>query len=181
MAKDNCLAFTTFFDGMSRQLYNEAQVEFQGNSFNTTRALWDTGATSTCISDAVVNALNLIPISYTKNHTAGGEVTSPLYLVDIVLRNNVKVTDLMVLGTDIGKQGIDLLIGMDIINMGDFAVSNFEGQTVFSFRFPSQAKTDYVTAIQSRMPTVKAKKPGRNDPCPCGSGKKYKNCCGRNQ
>ena len=24
-----------------------------------------------------------------------------------------------------------------------------------------------------------AKKPGRNDPCPCGSGKKYKNCCGR--
>ena len=24
------------------------------------------------------------------------------------------------------------------------------------------------------------KKIGRNDPCPCGSGKKYKNCCGRN-
>jgi uncharacterized protein len=23
------------------------------------------------------------------------------------------------------------------------------------------------------------KKPGRNDPCPCGSGKKFKNCCGR--
>jgi len=22
---------------------------------------------------------------------------------------------------------------------------------------------------------------GRNDPCSCGSGKKYKNCCGRNQ
>ncbi len=26
---------------------------------------------------------------------------------------------------------------------------------------------------------VKPKKIGRNDPCPCGSGKKYKNCCGR--
>ncbi|MGN0709815.1 MAG: SEC-C metal-binding domain-containing protein, partial [Anaerovoracaceae bacterium] len=24
------------------------------------------------------------------------------------------------------------------------------------------------------------KKVGRNDPCPCGSGKKYKNCCGKN-
>lgn len=23
------------------------------------------------------------------------------------------------------------------------------------------------------------KKIGRNDPCPCGSGKKYKKCCGR--
>ena len=31
-----------------------------------------------------------------------------------------------------------------------------------------------------RMPIRKKKKPGRNDPCPCGSGKKYKNCCGRN-
>ncbi|MCI1954841.1 MAG: preprotein translocase subunit SecA [Oscillospiraceae bacterium] len=30
-----------------------------------------------------------------------------------------------------------------------------------------------------RMPIRKKKKPGRNDPCPCGSGKKYKNCCGR--
>jgi hypothetical protein len=28
---------------------------------------------------------------------------------------------------------------------------------------------------------VKGKKIGRNDPCPCGSGKKYKNCCGRNK
>ena len=27
---------------------------------------------------------------------------------------------------------------------------------------------------------VKGKKVGRNDPCPCGSGKKYKNCCGQN-
>ena len=26
----------------------------------------------------------------------------------------------------------------------------------------------------------KPKKIGRNDPCPCGSGKKYKKCCGRN-
>ncbi len=27
----------------------------------------------------------------------------------------------------------------------------------------------------------KGKKVGRNDPCPCGSGKKYKKCCGRNE
>ncbi len=31
-----------------------------------------------------------------------------------------------------------------------------------------------------RNPVVAVKKPGRNDPCPCGSGKKYKKCCGRN-
>lgn len=27
---------------------------------------------------------------------------------------------------------------------------------------------------------VVEKKPGRNEPCPCGSGKKYKQCCGKN-
>ena len=34
---------------------------------------------------------------------------------------------------------------------------------------------------QKQSGTVrKPKKIGRNDPCPCGSGKKYKKCCGRN-
>ena len=32
-----------------------------------------------------------------------------------------------------------------------------------------------------RQPVRKQKKPGRNDPCPCGSGLKYKKCCGRNE
>lgn len=31
-----------------------------------------------------------------------------------------------------------------------------------------------------RRPIVKGEKIGRNDPCPCGSGKKYKKCCGKN-
>ena len=30
-----------------------------------------------------------------------------------------------------------------------------------------------------KQPVKKGQKPGRNDPCPCGSGKKYKKCCGR--
>ena len=39
------------------------------------------------------------------------------------------------------------------------------------------------TNQQSVNTTVKNEAPqiGRNDPCPCGSGKKYKNCCGKNQ
>ena len=32
---------------------------------------------------------------------------------------------------------------------------------------------------QRRMPIIREKLPGRNDPCPCGSGKKFKNCHGR--
>ncbi len=34
------------------------------------------------------------------------------------------------------------------------------------------------TLRQGPAPIVNANKAGRNDPCPCGSGKKYKKCCG---
>ena len=34
-------------------------------------------------------------------------------------------------------------------------------------------------AQQTRTPIIKDKLPGRNDPCPCGSGKKFKNCHGK--
>ena len=35
---------------------------------------------------------------------------------------------------------------------------------------------------EKKVETIRNKGPkiGRNDPCPCGSGKKYKNCCGKN-
>ena len=45
----------------------------------------------------------------------------------------------------------------------------------------AQAAMDAALAAASRaQPVVRdAPKVGRNDPCPCGSGKKYKKCCGR--
>ena len=38
----------------------------------------------------------------------------------------------------------------------------------------------YVDAISPQPVRRDAPKVGRNDPCPCGSGKKYKKCCGAN-
>jgi preprotein translocase subunit SecA len=36
------------------------------------------------------------------------------------------------------------------------------------------------TGVKAPVTVASEKKIGRNDPCPCGSGKKYKKCCGRN-
>ncbi len=33
--------------------------------------------------------------------------------------------------------------------------------------------------MNPKAPTVRSQKVGRNDPCPCGSGKKFKKCCGK--
>jgi len=35
------------------------------------------------------------------------------------------------------------------------------------------------TTDAQHTPYIAPHKPKRNDPCPCGSGKKYKNCCGK--
>lgn len=44
----------------------------------------------------------------------------------------------------------------------------------------SVEKREEITKAYKKSKTVvKEKTPGRNDPCPCGSGKKYKKCCGK--
>jgi len=70
----------------------------------------------------------------------------------------------------------DAISCMDIIGNGDFAVTNFQGKTTFSFRAPSMEKMDFVHRVKSpATPFVSSgPKVGANDPCPCGSGKKFK-------
>ena len=47
--------------------------------------------------------------------------------------------------------------------------------TLNGWRF---ANYQHMQGIDPQTSSVSAKKAGRNDPCPCGSGKKYKRCCG---
>ena len=49
-------------------------------------------------------------------------------------------------------------------------------QAINSLDNGEQIKSEVNRTIVNDGPKV-----GRNDPCPCGSGKKYKNCCGKNQ
>ena len=79
-------------------------------------ALWDTGSTMTVISDELASKLNLEPVGEMMAETAGGKL----------------------------GPGIDILIGMDIITLGDFVITNYNNKTVFSFRFPSSEVIDFV-------------------------------------
>lgn len=75
--------------------------------------------------------------------TPSGMGTMNKYMVNLTLNNEVTILNLPVMDSEIGNQGIDVLIGMDIISMGDFAVSNFDGKTQFTFRIPSQEHVEY--------------------------------------
>ena len=97
-------------------------------------------------------------------------------MVNILLVNKVEVYQIKVTEGKISGDA-DVLIGMDIIGRGDFAVTNKNDKTVFSFRIPSLECIDFVKIPYKETPVKSKPKIGRNDPCPCGSGKKYKNCC----
>lgn len=47
--------------------------------------------------------------------------------------------------------------------------------------FTEEKKKELYKEQKKSGTIVKGAKIGRNDPCPCGSGKKYKHCCGRNK
>jgi uncharacterized protein YecA (UPF0149 family) len=66
---------------------------------------------------------------------------------------------------------------MDIISKGDFAVTNYNGKTIFTLRYSSLECMDFVKTPYKEKPSTVTNKIGRNDPCPCGSGKEYKHCC----
>ena len=42
-----------------------------------------------------------------------------------------------------------------------------------------EKRHEIIKSYKKSKTVVKDKLPGRNDPCPCGSGKKYKKCCGK--
>lgn len=63
--------------------------------------------------------------------------------------------------------------------------SDFLGKTVYSSATvlycssAFSAMFDVISEEKPEQPAIPTKKVGRNEPCPCGSGKKYKNCCGK--
>jgi predicted aspartyl protease len=157
-------------------------VEFKG--------LWDTGASGTVITQKVVQALGLAPIGITRTKTAAGETDAEVYLVSLKFPQSIGFVSLRVTKGDLGG-GLDVLIGMDVIASGDFCVLNHGGKTELHFICPPVGSEEMHKMIRQmgkpKLPAPKPKasktplkpKPPRNAPCPCGSGLKYKKCCGK--
>ena len=176
-------AFTVSYNGRSNVLGSKVSLS---EAFDLPRppanapkeflAIWDTGATNSVITENVIVQCQLKPTGIAVVQTAQGSHRTETYLVGIFLPNFVGFSSVRVSKGTL-PSAHDVLIGMDIIGSGDFAVTNKDGKTVFSFREPSIGGIDFVKNPQYRTPASSAKV-GRNVPCPCGSGKKYKNCHG---
>jgi hypothetical protein len=94
-------------------------------------------------------------------------------LVNFELPNRVLVAGCLV--TEFPPpEHFSVIVGMDVIGLGDFSITNVSEQTWMSFRTPSSVAIDYV--VEAHRAVFAGT--GRNATCPCGSGKKYKKCHG---
>ncbi len=94
------------------------------------------------ITQRVVDECGLVPFDAANVVGVHGENLSEVYLVNVMLPSRAAFAGLHVAKGQLAP-GADLLIGMDIISLGDFAITNFEERTVFSFRTPSEGHIDF--------------------------------------
>ena len=99
----------------------------------------------------MVERLSLYPISQEDVATANGIFTANVYLVSLHLVNNVVFPALRVTEAELGND-VDVLIGMDIIGAGDFAITHADGKTCLSFQIPSRRKIRFKDGPTIRMP-----------------------------
>ena len=159
-------AFTIRYNGRARVLHNivgvclpvtPEEAKTQQVELKKYLAIWDTGATHSAITKKVVDDLGLKPTGVRETRHADGKSINNTYLVNIslpmgVMVGQVRVTEVKLIpddNTSIDKQP-QLLIGMDIIGLGDFAVTNIDEKTTLSFRMPSVGEIDFVPDAEER-------------------------------
>jgi len=147
MPKHHHFSFKNEYPYLSSRLTNEAYIfktsSDVGKSGFKATALWDTGAMRSAITPAVAKSLGLIPFDRVRVNGINNTSIADVVYISIGLPNLVMVKEVDVMVCNLVRD-IDLLIGMDIILLGDFSISNGGGKTLFSFVIPPfENKTDY--------------------------------------
>lgn len=137
-------AFKNDYNNISLRLITEVEIYDVSQSPQKIKvnALWDTGAMLSAITPEIAKHLNLIPFNRVKVNGINNISMADLVKVSMRLPNLVEVKNTNVTVCNLVKD-VDLLIGMDIIQLGDFSISNGKGKNLFTFVMPSlEDKTD---------------------------------------
>lgn len=124
----------------------------------STFGFWDTGSNVSVISKSVAEELKPKLVGYAKLRGVTGIDYLSQYLIDIELPNSLVIKDLKVseslnLGRRQNGEPYGCLIGMDVIQRGDFALNHADGYTTMSFRVPSITHVDYVAEYNRDFPS----------------------------
>lgn len=193
-----CVAFESISPAAKRQIISPVRLmpaHFSGENVKCFdaeyKALWDTGAQASHISESLASSLNLPKVGQQAVQGVGGVSSANTYLAGLELPNRGIIPHIILIGF-IGTENFDVLIGMDIILKGDFLISSEANTVHFSYQQPSFGGFFLKDILNVKLHNGLIASPewytrelnpriGRNDPCPCGSGKKYKKCCGKHK
>lgn len=139
-------------------------VPISSNPISPTKqvtALWDTGATNTVITPQVVQEFKLTPTGITEVRGVNSVKKVNTYIINLMLPNNVIIPNLNVSESDLGGD-IDVLIGMDIIQLGDFNISNAGNKTTFTYCLPSHQNPVCLLEKSNKVNSKNKTKPFNN-------------------
>ena len=150
-------AFTTTAPAFLNVLVNQCHVSAAWDlakgevplSTEQFHAIWDTGATQSGITKNVAERCQLTPSGKANLHTARGTEVVNTYIISIGLPNRVVFPSLLANEVEL-LPPFDVIIGMDVIARGDFAVTNASGHTQFTFRTPPRKHINFVAEINRR-------------------------------
>jgi len=135
--------FTFEYDDIVPSIITPIGLESESNTSKKieVNAMWDTGANFTAVNSRIVRELNLPCLGKAGvGGILGEQKLESVYLINIYLPNRDKHT-IKVMGAE--PKNCDILIGMDIISKGNFAISCFDNKTTFTFCYPSFGRIDF--------------------------------------
>jgi hypothetical protein len=153
---EESLNFTFSYDRIVDSLIMPVQIRKSqncNNRFKQYYAIWDTGCNFLTVSPLVIKECGLIPSGdmfinlkeqqYKKAYKVDIKFGESQKIINnlIATENTVDHEPILLNGKEIK---IDILLGMSIINLTDFLITNFNNQTILSFRIPSKGFDDFV-------------------------------------
>ncbi|MES2388682.1 MAG: retropepsin-like aspartic protease [Bacteroidota bacterium] len=106
-------------------------------------ALWDTGASHSSISRSLAEKMKLPEMGNSNVLTSAGIQERTDYSINFYLHVPNLMFPALTVSAFNGVTAFDMIIGMDIINKGDFAVTHRYNNTVMSFNLPSVNHIDF--------------------------------------
>lgn len=179
MSTDRLMYYRSVIDP-ERTFAEQQQVSIGYANLSYTK-IYEAGAENYIDSTAAFKALaQFFMQNYKYDVIKAADVTGQIYLI---LQNGGQMKEVVSLLDSLGLLAKEEL-SKEIVKLltsfhNTMHLWTLKGHTPEEL-MSGKVEEEYPDNVVKFRPRPANQKVGRNDPCPCGSGKKYKNCCGKN-
>lgn len=164
-------------------LFNQWQNLIENQTETSFREFWDKySSTEKKIYESILNEYEK-PVSGTFQELVDRYEADPVIFMGFLDGINSSIEKEQQLEEMTEESPVELKINYETLyfNMLSADADYLYGLPQWETILTEEQRREIEKAYKRSKTVVKEKEPGRNDPCPCGSGKKYKKCCGKDQ